>query len=115
FPQKADILIDREDLKRSIRSLMWRNVGIERVENILKNAEDKITDWMKYAFLKEFYDTTGFETLNMLILSLLITKASSLRKESRGAHFRKDYPRQNDKNWKKHIIINKKGVRYKEV
>ncbi|MCX8082059.1 MAG: L-aspartate oxidase [bacterium] len=115
FPQKADIYIDREDLKRSIRSLMWRNVGIEREETSLKNAEDKITDWMRYAFLKEFSDTTGFETLNMLILSMLITKVSLLRKESRGAHFRKDYPEQDNKHWKKHIIISKKGVRYEEV
>ncbi|MDD3726270.1 MAG: L-aspartate oxidase [Candidatus Ratteibacteria bacterium] len=115
FPQKADILIDKEDLKRSIRSLMWRNVGIEREEITLKNAEGKITEWMKYAFLKEFPDTTGFETLNMLILALLITKASSIRKESRGAHFRKDYPEQDDKNWRKHIVIKKDGVEYKEV
>jgi len=112
FPQKADILIDREDLKRSIRSLMWRNVGIEREGSALKNAEERINDWMKYAFLKEFSDITGFETLNMLIIASLITKASLLRSESRGAHFRKDYPEQDDKNWGKHIIINKKGIRY---
>lgn len=112
FPQKADILIDREDLKRSIRSLMWRNVGIEREESTLKTAEDKITEWMKYAFLKEFSDTTGFETLNMLIIAQLITMASYLRQESRGAHFRKDYPEQDDKHWKKHIILHKKGIRY---
>ncbi|MCM8777717.1 MAG: FAD-binding protein, partial [Candidatus Omnitrophica bacterium] len=115
FPQKADILIDREDLKRSIRSLMWRNVGIEREESTLKNAEDKIAEWMKYAFLKEFSDITGFEVLNMLIISMLITRASYLRKESRGAHFRKDYPEQDDENWKRHIIIGKKGIRYKGV
>lgn len=115
FSQKPDILIDREDLKRSIRSLMWRNVGIEREDSLLKNAEEKITEWMKYAFLKEPSDTSGFETLNMLILSLLITKASYLRKESRGAHFRKDYPQQDNKQWKKHIVINKEGIKYEKV
>lgn len=115
FPQKADILIDREDLKRSIRSLMWRNVSIEREEDGLKSAEGKIKEWMKYAFLKEFSDTSGFETLNMLILALLITITSSLRKESRGAHFRKDYPQQDDNNWKKHIVISKEGIKYSEV
>ena len=115
FPQKADILIDRYDLKRSIKSLMWRNVGIEREDGILKNAEDKITDWMKYAFLKEFSDDSGFDTLNMLITSFLITKVSSLRKESRGAHFRKDYPEQDDKNWRKHITMNRKEIKYTGV
>jgi len=98
FPQKTDILIDREDLKRSIRSLMWRNAGIEREGSILLNATDKLMDWTKYAFLKEFSDRTGFETLNMLIVSTLIVKTASMREESRGTHFRKDYPEQDDEH-----------------
>lgn len=105
FPQKTEILIDREDLRRSIRSLMWRNAGIEREGDVLRNTTDKLLDWTKYAFLKEFSDRTGFETLNMLIVSTLIVKAAYIRKESRGTHFRKDYPEQDDKNWKKHIIV----------
>ena len=110
FPKKADVLIDKEDLKRSIRSLMWRNVGIERDEENLKYALDKLKEWQKYAFLKEFYDRGGFESLNMLIVASLITEAAIIRKETRGAHFRKDYPQQNDKDWRKHIFISKKGV-----
>lgn len=114
FPQKADILIDREDLKRSIRSLMWRNVGIERDEQLLEKAEAKLIDWTRYAFLKEFSDRTGFETLNMLIVSILITKAASLRKESRGTHFRKDHPAEDDRNWRRHITISENGVHIDE-
>ncbi len=110
FPQTTDILIDREDLKRSIRSLMWRNVGIERYGELLEKAEAKLADWTRYAFLKEFSDRTGFETLNMLIVSTLITRAASLRKESRGTHFRKDYPLEDDNNWRRHITVTKKGV-----
>ncbi len=114
FPQKADILIDREDLKRSIRSLMWRNVGIEREGEHLEKAEARLVDWTRYAFLKEFSDRTGFETLNMLIVSMLITKAASLRKESRGTHFRKDYPSEDNRNWNRHITTSKNGVHIDE-
>ncbi|MBN1445940.1 MAG: L-aspartate oxidase [Candidatus Omnitrophica bacterium] len=110
FPQKTEILIDREDLKRSVRSLMWRNAGIEREGAVLQNTTDKLLDWTKYAFLKEFSDRTGFETLNMLIVSTLIVKAAYMRKESRGTHFRKDYPEQDDRNWKKHIIVARKKI-----
>ncbi|MCD6408062.1 FAD-binding protein, partial [bacterium] len=113
FPQKADILIDKEDLKRSIKSLMWRNVGIERDGELLEIALKKLTEWQKYAFLKEFSDRYGFETLNMLILATYITKSALLRKESRGTHFRKDFPEKDDKNWKKHIIVKKDTVRVK--
>jgi L-aspartate oxidase len=114
FPQKADILIDREDLKRSIKSLMWRNVGIERDGGLLRMAEDKLVDWTKYAFLKEFSDRTGFETLNMLIIATLITRAASVREESRGTHFRKDYPAEDDRIWKRHIAISKNGIHINE-
>jgi len=104
FPQKADILIDKYDLKRSIRSLMWRNVGIEREEKQLKYAYEKLKNWEKYAFLKEFYDKDGFEALNMLIVAKLITYSALKRRESRGTHYRLDYPSSDDKNWKKHLF-----------
>ncbi|MCS7180614.1 MAG: L-aspartate oxidase, partial [bacterium] len=102
--------IDKEDLKRSIRSLMWRNVGIERDEESLKYALENLKEWQKYAFLKEFNDRNGFESLNMLIVASLITESALIRKETRGAHYRKDYPFTDDKNWKKHIIVSKKGI-----
>jgi L-aspartate oxidase len=111
FPQKADILIDRDDLKRSIRSLMWRNVGIERDRELLQIAEEKLAEWTKYAFLKEFSDRTGFETLNMLIVATIITQSALKRKESRGTHFRKDYPVEDDRGWGKHIKISKNWIR----
>jgi len=113
FPKKSDVWIDKEDLKRSIRSLMWRNVGIERDEETLKYALENLKEWQKYAFLKEFEDRNGFESLNMLIVATLITESALIRKESRGTHYRKDYPSTDDKNWKKHINVSKKGVEIK--
>ncbi|MCM8804109.1 MAG: L-aspartate oxidase [Candidatus Omnitrophica bacterium] len=113
FHKKMDVLIDKEDLRRSIRSLMWRNVGIERDQESLKYAFEKLNEWKKYAFWKEFYDRIGFETLNMLIVANLITQSALIRKESRGTHYRKDYPIQNDQDWKKHIILSKNGVEIK--
>ncbi|MCK9266242.1 L-aspartate oxidase [bacterium] len=113
FPQKADILIDKEDLKVSIKSLMWRNVGIEREEEVLKVATKKFENWENYAFHKEFSDIGGFEALNMLIISSLITKSALMRKESRGTHYRKDFPSQDDKNWKKNIVVSNKGLKIK--
>lgn len=45
------------------------------------------------------------ELKNMLLLAKLIIKSAIKRKESRGSHFRTDYPERNDKKWKKHIVV----------
>ena len=48
-----------------------------------------------------------FELHNMLDLSEIIIESSLERKESRGSHFRLDYPVRNDKEWLNHILIKK--------
>jgi len=41
---------------------------------------------------------------NLIILADLITNSALQREESRGAHYREDFPDRDDVNWKKHII-----------
>ena len=48
-----------------------------------------------------------FELRNMLDLSEIIIESSLKREESRGSHFRLDYPVRNDKEWLNHILIKK--------
>ncbi len=98
--------IDIYDLQRSIKSLMWKNVGIERDEQLLLQAKSKLEDWGKYIFLREFSNPSGWEVQNMFILSLVMTCAALSRKESRGAHYRRDFP-QTDERWKKRQIFTK--------
>ncbi|MFA4906478.1 MAG: L-aspartate oxidase, partial [Candidatus Margulisiibacteriota bacterium] len=47
------------------------------------------------------------ELKNMLLVAKLITRAALDRTESRGAHFRTDYPKTDDKNWKRHLVYKK--------
>ena len=47
---------------------------------------------------------TSVEVYGMLILAELIARAALLRRESRGCHFRLDYPTE-DKAWKRNIIL----------
>jgi len=44
---------------------------------------------------------------NALLVGEMIVKSASMRKESRGAHFRKDFPRINDQKWKGNIFLKK--------
>jgi len=99
--------IDIYDLQRSIKSLMWKNVGIERHQDSLTEAINRLDTWGKYIFLKEFSQQTGWEVQNMFILSSVMAHAALKRQESRGAHFRKDFPETDDRNWKKRQIFSK--------
>ena len=56
----------------------------------------------------------ALETLNMIEVSEIIIRASLIRTESRGAHYREDFPEQDDKNWLKNIIIYKEKDEIKD-
>lgn len=53
------------------------------------------------------------ELVNMMLNSEMKLKAALMRKESRGSHFREDYPARDDKNWLSWIIISKDGEKMK--
>ena len=47
----------------------------------------------------------------MVEICILVVKSAILRRESRGAHFRSDYPETLDE-WKKSIIFNKNKIKF---
>jgi succinate dehydrogenase/fumarate reductase flavoprotein subunit len=49
----------------------------------------------------------ALEVQKMIDLAEMIAKAALMRKETRGHHFRSDYPEGDDQNWLKHILIGK--------
>ncbi|MFH1897145.1 MAG: L-aspartate oxidase [Candidatus Desantisbacteria bacterium] len=97
--------INIADVKNSLASLMLRNMGIERDEKGLLEAKKSIDFWMSYVLNKEFSSPAGWELQNMLTVASLMQKSALTRQESRGVHFRKDYPYQDDAYWKKHIEL----------
>jgi L-aspartate oxidase len=52
------------------------------------------------------------EAGNIHTAALLITRSALARLESRGAHYRTDYPEHDDAKFKKHSIVGEKGVRF---
>jgi L-aspartate oxidase len=103
IPKSDRSRLDTEDVLNSLRSLMWRNAGITRVEKLLAETQEIITFWERYVLDKIFDSPTGWECQNMLTACLMIAKAAEIRNESRGVHFRSDHPQIDDENFKTHL------------
>lgn len=105
------------DIKKEIQDIMWKYVAIVRDESGLKQAqielnklEEKSKD-MKVPNFNVFNNdlVVAIEVTSMIKLAKLIVKSALLRKESRGAHFRSDYPEHNDDEYLKSFVLNKNG------
>ena len=91
------------ELKKEVQKLMWNKVGIIRNSCDLKMALQKINQW-KFIFKSKLKTTEDFELVNLITLADLISNSALQREESRGAHYREDFPDRDDINWKKHIV-----------
>ncbi len=107
FPEKQviefadhDDRLDVADITASLRSLMVRKMGIVRERSRLNDAEHDVSFWCRYVLIREFENRSGWELQNMLTVARLMIDAATLRTESRGTHFRSDYPTRNDSVWK---------------
>jgi len=107
IPHSDRSRLDAADVRNSMRALMWRNVGITRKARALIETQEIIRFWQRYVMDKVFDSAQGWECQNMLTVSLLIARSAEMRKESRGVHFRSDFPNMDDKFFKKHIEINR--------
>ncbi len=84
--------LDLADVRSSLRSAMWKNVGIERTAQKLAGVADMIDFWARYTLDKIFDEPAGWEVQNMLLVSSLVARSALWRHESRGCHARVDVP-----------------------
>ncbi|WP_438348293.1 L-aspartate oxidase [Paenibacillus sp. FA6] len=86
-----------------LQKVMLRNAGLRRNEELLTKGIEELSRQMPI-FQSALFKKEEFEFANMLTCSLLITRAALARKESRGAHYRLDYPERDDRLWRKHLL-----------
>ena len=98
-----------ESITAVIREALWENVSIERNGEDLKETLAELQDLMEslgnVLTHPEGADVATIETVNMLNVALMITQAALTRTESRGAHYRADFPTQDDTEWRRRILI----------
>jgi L-aspartate oxidase len=94
--------LDIADITNSLRSLMVRRMGIVRNKAGLQEAQRQVNFWCRYALLREFSSREGWELQNLLTVAKLMISSALHREESRGTHFRSDFP-EREEQWRRHI------------
>ncbi len=98
-----------EAIKDAIRETLWENVSIERngegLRQTLAELQDLTTNLGEVPATPVPSDITLIETVNMLNVALMITESALARTESRGAHYRADFPTQDNTDWHRRILI----------
>lgn len=86
----------------ALQQLLWDKVGIIRNKEDLTEAADVLATWQKA--LPQPTDRPSYELNNLVMTGRLVTEAALLREESRGAHFRSDFPHRSPQ-WQRHIVL----------
>jgi L-aspartate oxidase len=102
-PAAADGFLDVADITNSLRSLMVRRMGVVRDRAGLQEAERAVAFWCRYVLANEFDSAAGWELQNMLTIARLMIWAALQREESRGVHYRADFPNRDDAHWARHL------------
>jgi L-aspartate oxidase len=88
----------------NLQSLMWDRVGIIRSGRGLEEAASVLATWESQ--LPQPGDRPSYELSDLVLCARLMTEAALLREESRGAHFRTDFP-QTSPRWQRHTVFTK--------
>jgi L-aspartate oxidase len=100
---RGETELDVADITNSLRSLMVRHMGVVRERAGLEQAERDVSFWCRYVLEREFDGRAGWELQNLLTIARLMIHSALERDESRGVHFRADFPKPDDAKWRRHI------------
>jgi len=107
-------LANLRQLRHSLKDTMWYKAGIARHAKGLTRALEKIEELrsgipaLRFKNFRELI--RALELQNMLFSAEMVCRAALLRCESRGAHYRSDYPTENNQDWLKNIVIRRQEI-----
>lgn len=109
-----DTAVDRVQVLKDLKAILWDKVGIVREANGLAAALEAVTSLsqkvstFKARTVAELSEL--LEVRNSLLLARMIATCALMREESRGDHYREDFPERNDIKWLKNILVVKPGA-----
>jgi L-aspartate oxidase len=97
----------------NLRALMWKHAGLLRGFQGLERAQLALEEM---AFeIPRGHSRRAVEARNLHQAAMLMVEAALGRPESRGAHFRIDYPQRDGKNYRKHSILERGTLRFEAM
>ena len=98
-----------EDLKVPLQRFMWKELLVEKDAESLAGVQQYIDDERDrlasdLAIAEPLDIALAFEHRNLLDVAEVITRAASMRTESRGSHYRSDFPQRDDAQWMTNIF-----------
>jgi len=94
------------DRVEPLRALMWEGASVVRTGDDLRRLLDRLEHWP----LAEWpISRAALESRPLLTAARYITHAALIREESRGAHYRTDFPERDDEHWLARIVWNADG------
>src|SRR5262245_32071137 len=103
-PAPDGMRVNIQDVTYSLKSLLWRQMGIERTQSQIEDALDKIRLWNRAVSELGASEPATWELLNLLTVAHLAALGALLRTESRGVHYRTDHP-SSEPSWLAHTRI----------
>jgi L-aspartate oxidase len=105
--QSLDEPLDVGDIRNSLKSLMWRNMGVRREAEGIREALENVEHWCRYVLGLQFATPAAWELQNMLTIAPLMIRAALDREESRGCHVRTDFPLRDDAHGNRHLAFHR--------
>lgn len=103
-------ILDPKPVLDQLRRAMWEHAGVIRNREGLANLQAQISDWQRSMGTDS--SRQHIELRNLLIVGGLIVESALAREESRGAHFRSDFPEHEDEKFRRHSIALGKKVAF---
>ncbi|WP_059048725.1 L-aspartate oxidase [Paenibacillus senegalimassiliensis] len=97
-----------------LQKVMVRRVGLRRTGEELAKAIRELERQIPI-FSQALHTREHWEYANMLTCALLLTQSALVREESRGGHYREDFPERSDEKWHKHLLWQREKGMMEEV
>ena len=110
-------------LSQELKNLTWEKIGVVRTKGDLEQALGKLSEMAEQAqqvrasgspaFNLEWNE--GLNVRNQITVARMIAKSALVREESRGSHFRLDFPQSDNAHWLQNIFLKRQGEKEMQI